>query len=230
MPTNHRYSSTWDSHYTEYRTLKTKHKKETTEKKQETKIICFKKKVDKAKLIIPKIREQLDLINSFLFELIKKPQEIEKNDIILKKLIDKMPKFTRDEYYNLLVNEYKLARKYLICLSCKKDLQDLYMENQNLDERVVCPDCGLTYYNNKKKKKKTFCQESEFSSYDIISEISQETIQERAEQPALPVIRDLHLHEIANSPTLSVTSYEGENIQISTDSANFPEETPEQSQ
>jgi DNA-directed RNA polymerase subunit RPC12/RpoP len=124
-------------------------KKEKIEQKADVSLV-FMKKIAKANTLLSQIKTQKNIIKSFLFELHKKPQEIEVNEFLLQKLLQKLPKFTLSEQKLYLQEEYDLIKKYRWCLVCNKEISFPNQETQET-RRIQCLNCGMTYWANKEK-------------------------------------------------------------------------------
>jgi len=114
----------------------------------------YKKKIAKYKKFVKVLRELLNQLNVFMYDLKKKPSGLSKIEKEIVIVTAKLPKLTDKEICLYANKEYALVKKYMICIACKRDLLDLRVNNENIEERIVCNDCGTSFYKNVAKDKR----------------------------------------------------------------------------
>lgn len=137
-----------------FKNYKIKKTKKIGEKKMKEKERIYKQKIDKCKKLFVILRELYIKMDSFIYNISAKPSDILEIEDSTNKIMKRIPKFSGDERQNFLRLEYKLVKKHFICLECKRDLNDVQVNNDNIEKQIICNDCGMMYYKLDSEDKK----------------------------------------------------------------------------
>jgi len=171
----------------------------------------YSNKIQKYKKVFSVLRDLINQRDSFLYDLDKPASYLLDLDSDIKKLIKKLPEITQRERELFMGGEYDLVKQYMFCLYCKLDLTNMKINNEDMSKRVVCNDCGYTYY-----KQKTDSNKDGDLSIEI--EVDEDNLDEELyeEPPAVtafqnwmlnPEIQNAGLQSAVQSAAYSYTYY-----------------------